>query len=256
MFGRIENPVITGVFSGESTVRSIVKRRNSHLFIYKVSGESIYYLRGNEIKLSPGSVLYVPEGEGYSFEKISEGESQYYLINFHASFENCIEPMIISYDKSDKILKIFKDMERLWRIHGAAEDDYEIISLFYHLLAKLIDSRKTVYLTQSQKDRIEPAIIYLEKHIYDTGLKMSDLSKLCEMSDVMFRRIFNRRFATSPKKYIIQNRMQKAKMIFENGEFESVEQVARDVGYDDPLHFSKYFKAIYGGSPTKFSKKL
>ena len=256
MFGRIDNLVITGIFSGESTVKATVKKRNSHLLIYKVSGESVYYLRGGKIKITPGSVLYVPEGEDYSFEKISEGESLYYLVNFHADFEHGMSPMIISYDKNDKILKTFKDMERRWRILGTLEADYEIVSLFYHLLAKLVDSNKTVYLTQDQKGKIEPAMIYLEEHIYDAELKMSDLPRLCGMSDVMFRRIFNRRFATSPKKYIIQNRMQKAKMIFENGEFESVEQVAKDVGYDDPLHFSKCFKAIYGSSPTKFRKKM
>lgn len=71
------------------------------------------------------------------------------------------------------------------------------------------------------------------------------------MSEVMFRKLFNIRFGVSPKKYIIQGRMQIAKAMLENGEYESISQVAREVGYDDSLHFSKLFKKFYGVSPTK-----
>lgn len=252
MFGRIRDLIISGVLFGDSTVKASVKKRSSHLLIYKVSGESVYYLRGHKIGLTPGSVLYVPEGEDYEFKKTSDNESLYYLVNFHADFENDIAPMIICYDKGDRILKTFKDMERLWRISGAVENNYEIISLFYRLIATMLELQKTVYVTQNQKNKIAPAMIYLEEHMYDCELRVSELSKLCGMSDVMFRRIFNLNFGMSPKKYIIQNRMQTAKAIFENGEFESVEQVARNVGYDDPLHFSKCFKLIYGSAPTKF----
>ena len=251
MFGNVSNLVITGVISGDSTPRAQVKKRGSHLLIYKLSGKSVYYLRGAQITITPGSVLYVPEGETYEFEKISEGESLYYLVNFHADFDKIVPPMIICNDKNEKILKTFKEMEKRWRALELNEEKYETISLFYHLVALLADSKNNRYVTQKQKNRIEPAITYLSEHLGDTELKTSELAKLCNMSEVIFRKLFNIRFGVSPKKYIIQGRMQIAKAMLENGEYESISQVAREVGYDDSLHFSKSFKKVYGVSPTK-----
>ena len=87
------------------------------------------------------------------------------------------------------------------------------------------------------------------------GVKLGEIAKLCNLSDVMFRKIFYRRFGMSPKKYIINRRMKTAGAIFESGEYDSVAGVAKGVGYDDPLHFSKSFKAFYGISPTDIRKK-
>ena len=255
MFGKIRNLIIMGVISGESTAKAQVKNRNSHLLIYKVSGESVYCLRGKETLLAPGSVLYVPQGETYEFEKISGGESKYYLVNFHADFENDIQPVLIYNENSDRILRTFKDMEKLWSSSETEAETYEIVSLFYHLVSLLADCRKNVYTTQKQKEKIEPAILYLEERMYSSDLKTSELAKLCNLSDVMFRKIFYRRFGMSPKKYIINRRMKTAGAIFESGEYDSVAGVAKGVGYDDPLHFSKSFKAFYGISPTDIRKK-
>ena len=255
MFGRINGLTITGVISGESTAKAQVKKRNSHLLIYKVSGESVYCLRGKKIPFTPGCVLFVPEGETYEFEKTSCGVSRYYLVNFHADFENEAKPVLICNENSDKILRTLKDMETLWRACETEAENYEITSLFYHLLSLIANSGKNVYMTQKQKEKIEPAILYLEEHMYSGELKTQDLAKLCNVSDVMFRKIFNRRFGMSPKKYIINMRMKAAAAIFENGEYDSVARVAKAVGYDDPLHFSKSFKAFYGISPTDIRKQ-
>lgn len=253
MFGKIKNLVITGVLCGDSTVKAQVKKRTSHLLIYKVSGESVYYLRGNKLTINSGSVLFVPEGESYEFKKTSRGESIYYLVNFHAKFENDIPPMIVCNDKNDKILKTFKEINQRWKNIDSPEKEYEILSAFYDLIALVVKGRKNVYLPVTQKEKINPAMIYLEEHIYDADLRISTLAKLCNMSEVMFRKIFNQKFEMSPKQYIIRSRMQTANAIFESGEFENVSEVAKKVGYYDPLHFSKMYKDFFGASPTKFT---
>jgi len=250
MFGKIKEPIITGVIYGDSTVKASVNKRNTHLLIYKISGESLYYLRDKCVNLVQGSILYIPEGETYKFEKISDGESLYYLVNFHADIEMPIAPMIICNDKSERVLKIFKEMRKVWSSVDSPSKNYEMISLFYHLVSTLVSFRKQSYITKEQKNKIKPAVDYLEENIYDPNLKIYGLSELCGMSEVMFRKLFNLRFGLSPKKYIIQTRMQTAMAIFENGEFESISAVARQVGYDDPLHFSKCFKAFFGYSPN------
>ena len=247
----IKDPSIVGVISGESTLKASIENRPSHTLIFKENGESIYLLRGKRYRLSAGTVLFIPEGESYIFKKTSEGESIYRLINFHAEIDSP-EPRIFNLSQGENLQTIFKQMERIWRFNGKASGKYELLSLFYKLLATLVDAEDTKYTTAEQKESIDPAIEHLEAHLFDSSLKTSTLHELCGISAPTFRRIFSSRFGTSPRKYVIRQRLLQAKTILESGEYKNISDVARSVGYDDPLYFSKHFKEFYGSSPSNF----
>ena len=251
MLELIKEPEIVGVISGLSTSQATITDRPSHMFIYKIDGESVYYLRKKEIHLIPGTILYVPEHETYSFWKQSQGDSRYCLINFHAQMEGKACPQLFSLPSGENAAQLFKQMERSWRFEGTA-GRYESLSLFYHLLALLARSEQVDYMTGEKKERIAPAIAFLEAHIFDSSLKICDLPELCGISGPTFRRIFISRFGVSPKKYISQQRLLQAKILLESGEYESIAEVARLVGYEDPLYFSKHFNSYYGTSPSYF----
>ena len=247
----IKDPQIVGVISGSSTSEAKISNRTSHTFIYKADGESVYFLRDKQVHLTAGTVLYIPENESYSFKKISDGESLYRLVNFHAEIENA-EPKLFTLPSGDNTNAIFKQMERLWRFDGDVSAKYELLSLFYKLTASLYRSEQTEYTTAEQKEKIDPAMDFLEAHLFDSQLKTAELHKLCNMSAPTFRRIFVSRFGTSPRKYIIRQRLLQARVILESGEYKNITEVAHSVGYDDPLYFSKHFKEFYGASPSNF----
>ncbi|MBQ2735471.1 MAG: AraC family transcriptional regulator [Clostridia bacterium] len=56
----------------------------------------------------------------------------------------------------------------------------------------------------------------------------------------------------SPKTHDAQ-RLKRAKAILESGEYKNITEIARTVGYEDPLYFSCYFRTFYGSSPSHFS---
>jgi len=244
-------PEIVGVISGNSTVEATIKKRPSHTLIYKVNGESLYFLRGKQIKLTPGTVLFVPENESYSFKKTTEGESFYRLVNFHADIADP-KPHLFTPSAPDVISALLKQMENLWRFDNTLAGRCEVMSLFYKLASLLLDSEKKEYQTSEQKMKIDPAMDFLEAHLFDSSLKTESLHKLCDMSAPTFRKIFTSRFGTSPRKYIIRQRLSQAKAIIESGEYKNISDVARSVGYDDPLYFSRHFKEFYGSPPSKF----
>lgn len=251
MFENINNIRITGVVFGNSTPRAKITNRPSHTLIYKISGESVYHLRGNTIHLSEGTVLYIPEGETFHFEKISEGESSHCLINFHASFPTAQEPHLFSPHASENVFAVYKQMESRYQFSSDESDRCEMLSIFFHLLSILLRSKQSAYLTTIQKNRLNPALQYLEAHLFDHNLQIRMLSDLCDMSEVTFRSLFSKRFGESPKKYIIRHRLLQAKAIMDSGEYTSIADVARRVGYEDPLYFSKQFKSFFGNSPSE-----
>jgi AraC-like DNA-binding protein len=115
-----------------------------------------------------------------------------------------------------------------------------------------VKTEEREYTTAEQKERIDAAMDFLKLHIFDSDLKISSLHTLCGMSAPTFRRIFISKFGVTPKKYVTNQRLLQAKTILECGEYKSIAEVARLVGYDDPLYFSKHFKEFYGTSPSNF----
>ena len=70
------------------------------------------------------------------------------------------------------------------------------------------------------------------------------------MSEVYFRKIFKAEYGTSPQKFIIKLRMQKAVELIETGDY-SLKEVALMSGYKDYKYFSAEFKRLFGVSPSE-----
>ena len=119
-----------------------------------------------------------------------------------------------------------------------------------------INLTETISLKDKQKfQAILPAINHLKKHIFDTELKTGRLHSLCGISDAYFRRIFLKEFGVNPSQYITEKRLSQAKSLIDNGDFDSISEIALSVGYSDPLYFSRQFKKKYGISPLNMSKR-
>lgn len=251
MLGFFKNVEIIGVVSGNSTDRAKISSRPSHTFVYKTSGESLYQFGDKQLRHKAGSLLFIPEGESYSFGKVCP-DSTHRLVNFHA---DCIDkplPQLINLLDPESVSLILRQMEKSWLFEQGTYGNYERLSMFYRLLALLVHALSPDYAPTERKELITPAINYLDEHIFDVDLKAAVLSDLCGMTGPTFRKIFSSKFGVSPKKYIINQRMLQAKTILESGEFKNVSEVAYAVGFDDPLYFSKLFKSFYGSPPSKY----
>lgn len=249
MFEITNIPEIVGVIGGLSTTQSNIRNRPSHGFSYKIDGESVFFLRKKEIHQTPGTLLYIPEQENYSRRKISEGDSRYFLINFHAEFAAPPEPQLFTLPPGENPVQLFKQLERCRRFEREG-GHYESLSLFYHLLAILARSEQMDQVSAEQKIQIAPAMEYLENYMFDSSLRISEMPYLCGVSAPTFRKLFEAEFGVTPKHYVIRQRMQQAKVILESGEYDGIADVARQVGYEDPLYFSKHFKSFYGSAPS------
>lgn len=69
-----------------------------------------------------------------------------------------------------------------------------------------------------------------------------------------FTRVFKQLTNMSPKQYINQIRMERAKELLNTNL--SIEQVASSCSFPDALYFSKQFKKWSGASPTQYRDEL
>lgn len=77
------------------------------------------------------------------------------------------------------------------------------------------------------------------------------LARLCGMSTSTFRRRLGLCFGTSPKQFMLQRRINRAKMLLLESLY-TVESIATELGYREPAHFSRQFKQHVGISPARF----
>jgi len=248
MFDIIENLKLLSIKTGPAASYGVYPDRATHCFLFKCSGKSVYDIDGNKFLLEEGNMIFMPQGCTYVVRLVSKGESEYISVNFSADMPPT-PPQVLSLSRAGDAHVFFKTLLRLW-IFGDPSRRHQCYAMFYSMLADFT-ARPQDYQTARQKALIQEGVAYLEQHIFDPELSISDMIACSGVSEAYFRRIFQAVYGQSPKQYIQNKRLLQAHAILESGEFSTIQSVAAQVGYDDPLYFSRAFKRAYGIAPSQ-----
>lgn len=91
---------------------------------------------------------------------------------------------------------------------------------------------------------------YIDSH-YSQPITKEELADLVCCSVPNLYRIFQKYFNMPPHSYVNKIRLEKAALLMENGA-DSIEEIVRMTGFQDPAYFSKLFKNKYQLSPSKY----
>ncbi len=84
-----------------------------------------------------------------------------------------------------------------------------------------------------------------------SNLSISEFATLCGMSISTFQRTFHNVFEQTPAKYILEQRMIKAKKMLRNKN-KRISEIAYDCGYQSSSTFNRLFKKSFDLSPSEF----
>ena len=112
-----------------------------------------------------------------------------------------------------------------------------------HLLASGGDTR-----------RISKAIGHLREH-FDEPLKIENIARELGMSVSGFHHHFKSVTAMSPLQFQKQLRLEEARRLMLGEDFDAASAGFR-VGYDDPAHFSREYKKLFGAPPQRDIARL
>jgi len=87
-------------------------------------------------------------------------------------------------------------------------------------------------------------------NIYNT-VTVEELAFLCHMSLSTFKRRFARIYGTSPNKWLLEKRMQKAAQLLKQGECKASE-IYVELGYENLSSFIQSFKQVHGITPKQY----
>ena len=116
-------------------------------------------------------------------------------------------------------------------------------SALLHLFTELEIERLNA---TSNPSRIAALIDAIQQHP-ETWRDSQQMAAFCHLSEAQLRRVFKQETGLSPKMFQDTVRAQKAEELLKSGF--SVTVVSDLLGFSDPFHFSRRFKAIIGKTP-------
>lgn len=94
---------------------------------------------------------------------------------------------------------------------------------------------------------------YILSHLHHK-LSVDDIACAANMSKFHFIRLFNQQFGMTPHQYVLNCRINRAKLALEVGGKAS--DIALDLGFADASHFNRKFKRVYGITPNQYQRQL
>ena len=88
---------------------------------------------------------------------------------------------------------------------------------------------------------------------FERELTVDSLARSLHITPEYLTRKFTQKYGIAPKAYLIEKRIEYAKLLLEQGNA-TVSEVASSVGYADSLYFSRIFKKREGCSPSAYQK--
>lgn len=256
--------VILGVCAKEECVAGkkvdFYAKEDRHYYAlhYIAYGNGVLTTEGGEQVLKAGDFFVIPPKKDISYRAVDRWE--YFWLNVEGRQVQAILKSIglsddyckISYKRDVNIISRFNELIDCYYSEGDVELKGK--GLFYLLMSDVYNAvhNKVEHREKRNADfYIKEALTFLEYNFYYSGVTLDSLAKSLSVNKNYLCSIFKKQIGVSPMQYLIKLRMEAAAQRLTETE-EAVTSVAKYVGYKDPLHFSKAFKAYSGQSPTQY----
>lgn len=132
--------------------------------------------------------------------------------------------------------------------------DLQIQALMYGFLSVLVETvpyaAERISIPRKQDVYIVEGIEFIHAHFHE-AISVQNIAAYLGLDRKYFSTIFREAAGVPPQQYLLQFRMDKACELLKKKQY-SVGEVARSVGYQDALLFSRMFKKVKGVAPKHY----
>ncbi len=127
---------------------------------------------------------------------------------------------------------------------------YKILCRAIEVRQEELDKNETRYF----KEYMAEAVSYIDEHLQDENLSITETASHVYLNSVYFGRVFKSTFHMTFKQYLVKKRMDKAKRLLEEGNT-SIGTICEEVGISNPSYFTQLFKQYTGKLPSEYKKE-
>ena len=234
----IEPPIVVHSEKGR---KFQMKNRPCYGLSLCTSGQITYTMNEKRYVSTQNNAILLPRGGAYSLYGDKEGI--FPVVNFNCENFHCNEIVVLPLENPQACIKNF---ERLKDLFLQNANNLKIYHTFYELLDK-------VSFANSQKQNpLDPIIKYIAENIQSPELSNTCLARQLGISEVYLRKLFSVHYKITPKQYVLDIRIRKAKQMLRDTPL-TVAAIAEACGFASVYHFCRAFKQRTGLTPTQYA---
>ena len=233
------NPITTGYQKCEPLFSRGMKKIDYYIIHYVISGKGSLVLEGKFYKICANQAFIIPPNTRYFYQADEYDPWEYVWINFDGTqavqFLNLKSP-VVNIDYS-----FFKNLSSC-KEYAGQEAEYIAGRLFL------------IMVEITKKTYISNYVLMVKNYItayYSQDIKISEIADTIGLNRKYLAKIFKKSTGKTMSEFLLEVRMRMALACISNGETK-VKTIAKMVGFEDPLFFSRQFKIYFGISPTEF----
>lgn len=264
--GNISSPIIMFLSRTENETPTLMNL-HTHDFIeifYILDGEGLFITPEKQFPIKSNDLIVVDPGQLHTERSLG-------LNNRLCHLTLALDNVNVSSSSSGNAL--LAQSSPKYFLHSFPDADNLLHLRFCEMLNEFLDKKvgyqikteamaseiivEILRILQYRKPARTPAIptvlkarAYLDEH-YTEDISLDALSEIVFLSKFHLSREFKKAYGCSPMQYLTQVRIQNGKSALRRTT-KSISEIARDVGYNNPVYFSKIFREVVGVTPHKY----
>ncbi|MDO4273778.1 MAG: AraC family ligand binding domain-containing protein [Eubacteriales bacterium] len=239
------------------------RTRTEYHLHFVLKGKGVFQINGLSYSLAEGSLFLLPPATETFYFADNDNPWQYTWVSFDGLMaaqymEQC------GFSQGNYVLKCDRNPQDFHSLTRKILDHHELtvanelrrIGYLYLIFALLTESHSICadaprprHHDYTPNTYVEHALQYICEN-YRT-IHVQDIADYIGINRSYLTSIFKKNLNQSPQDYLMEFRLEKAADLLRNTEY-SIQEIASNVGYQDPLNFSKSFKNHFSLSPKKY----
>lgn len=239
-----------GILEGDEHWRYYGISSPFHRLYHVKKGRAYVRHEGVEHVLTEGHVYLIRRNTSMDYYAKEAFDKTYVHVNYTILggldlLENC-HP-IIKIDLSDLEMTQLDLMFEQSNLQSYTQGMAILYMVVNKVLAGMSESQRPLTLDHMPYHKLIEEMM----HRLDANFSVEEMAQLCEQSVSDFSRKFKQALGMSPKAYLHKQLVEESKLMLLTSP-QSVKAIASDLGYEDSLYFSRFFRKRTGMSPTKY----
>ena len=232
-----------------------------HFLVHFIrSGRGMYQIQGKEYSLHADQGFLIPPWDVTFYQADADEPWEYWWVGFQGTrAAEILERIglhrntpIVDLPSGGRIYALMEDLVDIRP--GEPGSDLHIQGQLCLILAELQAANQRQSHASAaatpQEHYVQQALEYIARN-YSRQIRVTDITAYVGLNRSYFANVFCDVMNVSPRTYLLHYRMQKAAELLISTSL-NVGDIARSVGYTDPLTFSRAFKRVMQYAPQEF----
>lgn len=274
---KFENPMFyyqadLSYYSKESDVYFPEHWHRTLEFLFVVEGSINYEVEGKKVVLHEKEGIMVNPGRIHSNNSPLGESAIFYYVEIDPSYvsaspyihQKYVDPVMgpksfdyILLSENDWTKEILDELSKPLNEGPSQEMELDIIETSFRLLKIIYKNMKDELLSKDVSSAYENnynAMIDFIKNNYGEKISLDDISAAGNVGKTLCAKLFKTFSSQTPGDYLIHYRITKSMDLLKKGDL-TITDIAYQVGFNSPSHYTKTFREITGTTPKKYASK-